>query len=232
MRIIIKILLILLFNAAFSQNIDCVGSSITANGYPRYTNDLMIKNKYVWRVHNYGVAGAGVVQNAYADKQEYGQVLDRKSEIVLLLLGANDWVWYSSASQDNRNIWEREYINLVSDFMKNSKVFLGLLIHRVITFPNAILANSTMDLMNVVIKKIAQDYNLTIIDFTSAIGTDPANFWVQDGLHPNNQGSELLGIAAYEAIDNETALSIDDEYLEAVKDYEEQKKIGWFGCQP
>lgn len=233
MRIIIKVTLILFFNAAFSQNVDCVGNSITRNGYPGYTNALMEDNGYVWKVHNYGVPGASVVSNnPYKYMDEYGIVLERKSEIMILLLGATDWKWYSTASQDGMDKWEGEYKNLVNNFMKNSKVFLGLLIHRVTSFPNAVLANSTMDLLNVVIKKIGQENNLTIIDFKTAIGTDPANFWTSDGLHPNALGSELLGIAAYEALKNELNLSIDDEYLESIKDYEEQKKIGWFGCQP
>ena len=89
-----------------------------------------------------------------------------------------------------------------------------------------------MDMMNLIINKVANDYGLPIIDFTSSIGTDPANFWEYDGLHPNNRGSELLGIAAYEALVNDFILSVDGEYWEAVEDYKEQKRIGWFGCQP
>ena len=61
------LILIIFFTIAFSQHIDCVGCSITRNGYPGYANQLMLTNSYAWRVHNYGVPGSGVIKNAYKD---------------------------------------------------------------------------------------------------------------------------------------------------------------------
>ncbi len=227
-----KILSAILILIAFSnsQYIDCVGSSITRNGYPGYANTLMIKNGYTWRVHNYGVPGAGVVQNAYKDKEEYEVVINRKSERVVLLLGANDWEWYSVADQGGKDKWRSEYEHLVIEFKKLSTVVLGYLIHRVsVNGKDVTLANATMDELNVVIDAIANKYGLTIIDFKTAIGDNPAHFWTYDGIHPNSLGSELLGTAAYEHLKNEY-LSIDDEYWEAVEDYENQKPSLFDGC--
>ena len=191
--------ILILISFSSSQHIDCVGCSITRNGYPGVTNNLMIANGYEWRVHNYGVPGAGVVQSAYKNKSKYTEVICREAEIVVLLLGANDWGWYSVADQSGKDNWEVEYRKLVTEFGKNSTVVLGYLIHRVSVNGNDVtLANATMDKMNIVIKSIANSYGLPIIDFKTAIGTDPAHFWTSDGLHPNNLGSELMGIAAYE----------------------------------
>ena len=219
--------IIILITFSNSQKIDCVGSSITRNGYPGYANDLMIANLYVWRLHNYGVPGAGIVQNAYKDKDEYEEVIGRKAERVVLLLGANDWEWYSVADQGGKDNWRNEYEYLVIEFKKFSTVVLGYLIHRVGS--DVTLANATMDSMNLVIDQIADEYGLTIIDFKTAIGTDPAHFWAQDGLHPSEQGSKLMGEAAYEHLKNKY-LSIDDEYWEAVEDYENQKPSLFDGC--
>ncbi len=228
-KILFTILILISF--IFSQKIDCVGSSITRNGYPGYTNKLMIDNGYVWRVYNYGVPGVGVIQNAYKKTSEYEEVIIRKAAIVVLLLGANDWKWYSSADQSRKDMWKSEYENLVEEFKKFSTVVLGYLIHRVSVYGNDVtLANATMDEMNIVIKSIANIYGLAIIDFKTAIGTDPAHFWTSDGLHPNSLGSELMGIAAYEHFKKNFYLSIDDEYWEAVEDYDNQKPSLFNGC--
>lgn len=200
-----RLILLLVINIIFAQHIDCVGSSITRNGYPGYTNQLMVNNSYVWRVHNYGIPGAGIVQNAYKDKPEYEEVICREAEIVVLLLGVNDWEWYSTANQSAKDNWESEYRNLVKEFKKFSTVVLGYLIHRVNVGSDVTLANATIDKMNIIITKIASDYALSIIDFKSAIGTNPSHFWPSDGLHPNSLGSELLGLAAYKHLKNLTS---------------------------
>ncbi len=224
--------ILILITFCNSQHIiDCVGSSITGNGYPGYTNKLMIDNGYVWRVYNFGVPGAGVVQNAYKDTSVYDEVISRKAERIVLLLGANDWRWYSAANQGGKDKWESEYKNLVNEFMNFSTVVLGYLIHRVSIKGNDVtLANATMDEMNVIINEIASDYGLTIIDFKTAIGTNPAHFWTSDGLHPNSLGSELMGIAAYEHFKEYYYLSIDDEYWQAIEDYDNQKPSLFNGC--
>lgn len=229
-KILFTILILISF--IFSQKIDCVGSSITGNGYPGYTNKLMIDNGYVWRVYNFGIPGVGVVQNAYKDTSIYDLVISRKAEIVVLLLGANDWKWYSNADQSRKDMWKSEYENLIIEFEKNfSTVVLGYLIHRVSVYGNDVtLANATMDEMNIVIKSIANIYGLAIIDFKTAIGTDSAHFLTSDGLHPNSLGSELMGIAAYEHFKKNFYLSIDDEYWKAVEDYDNQKPSFFNGC--
>ena len=99
MRLLLKILLLLGCNLTFSQNIDCVGSSITKNGYPQFANDLLVVNGYGWRMHNYGVPGAGIIQNAYTNTPEYNEVVHRESEIIILLLGVGDWEIFSNGPQ-------------------------------------------------------------------------------------------------------------------------------------
>ncbi|MBU0529049.1 SGNH/GDSL hydrolase family protein [bacterium] len=228
-KLLFTILILITFIS--SQNIDCVGSSITRNGYPGYTDNLMVANGYVWRVHNYEVPGAGVVQSAYKDTSVFEEVLSRKSERVVLLLGANDWVWYSVADQNGKDRWRSEYEYLVEEFSDAcGTVVLGYLIHRVDVGDDVTLANATMDTLNVVIDAIANKYSLTIIDFKTAIGMDPTHFWSSDGLHPNSLGSQLMGIAAYEHFKEYYHLSIDDEYWEATEDYDNQKPSLFNGC--
>lgn len=192
----------------YGQSVDCVGSSITRNGYPGYSNSLMRSGGYVWNVYNYGVPGAGVVQSAYKNTAEYEEVICREAEIVVLLLGANDWRWYSRASLEGKNKWKSEYEYLINKFRESSIVVLGYLIHRVPVNNNDVtLANATMDEMNVAIGLLSDKYGLAIIDFKTAIGTNPDHFWPSDGLHPSRLGSEKMGIVAYDYLKQITSVN-------------------------
>lgn len=68
------------------------------------------------------------------------------------------------------------------------------------------------------------------------IDTVPYGTWkyqlmaTTDRTAPYMQWSKRVLIIV-EVIKPVTVLGIDDEYWEAVKDYEEQRKIGWIGCQ-
>lgn len=235
--------ILIIFTTSSSQHVDCIGGSITKNGYPGYANDLMEENGYAWRIHNYGVPGASVVaNNPYSEKDEYDEVVCREAQVVVILLGANDWQWYFEDTDGSRKIrWRNGYVKLVQEFKKNSIVILGTLTYRISVNGDVTDANNTMDAMTVVVRSIAAEYGLGVIDFQTALGTDPAHFWPEDGLHPSDLGSEKMGIAAYEHLKDFTSegrninncndLSIKDEdYWEAVEDYENQKPSLFNGC--
>lgn len=316
--------IVLLACLMYGQNIDCVGNSITANGYPEIVDFWMIQDGYEWRVYNYGVPGITVSIDGfdYINTPAYQDVMNRKSEHIVVMLGVNDGgVVANHGTVD----WEADYRLLINNFRSVSeRVFLGTITYQIYSGQNFVI-----DDMNKIIRQIAKDYNLDIIDFNVAIGTNPDNF-LADGVHPTTEGKYKLARLAFDILKtystpptlppvviidmvlkatyNETQrgvdldwtdvlqtkhyrinkawnesgtqqlwwldfyddrhtyqdtdiepdktyfymieafeydthksptimittpayLGIDDEYWEAVKDYEEQRKIGWFGCQ-
>ncbi len=50
-------------------------------------------------------------------------------------------------------------------------------------------------------------------------------------MHPNADGIQIMAEKVLEHLTFEY-LDSDNEYWESVSDYEEQKRMGWFGCQP
>ena len=95
-------------------------------------------------------------------------------------------------------------------------------------------ANLAIDGMNSRIREIANSYHLKVADFNSILGHN-ADYFNEDGVHPNDGGLWKLSQIAYFALNklmDSSTLEIDDEYWEEVEDYEEQRKTGWFGCQP
>lgn len=228
MKKIIPILL--LFSFLFAQDIAFVGNSITQSGYYLHVDSLLVDSMQTnHKTIKFAIPGIAVAVpgNEYKNTTEFQDVLNSKSEYIVIMLGSNDWGWYTSEPPTWGDYWEDEYRNLTDSLMINSKVFLGTITYRIYT-P---VSNVAIDSMNERIIKIADNYGLDIIDFNSALGTDPTYFY-SDGIHPNVKGKQALAIEVYNILKEYLSkLSVDDEYWDAVEDYKEQKKIGWFGCQ-
>lgn len=195
------IVLIMIISIGFTQHIDCVGNSITNNGFPTVADQLMKDNGIGFNVQEYGVPGSGVVQNAYKDTPEYTEVLCRGAQYIVMMLGTNDIGWYINANQDGKDKFKREYEYLVKAFKANSIVIIGTTTLRADGATNQAQINATINEMNGVIRGIANSYGLQIINFTDALGTNPINFW-NDKLHPNADGTRLLGTELFNQTKN------------------------------
>ena len=212
MKLLTKIVLLLsLFSVAFTQDIAFVGNSITASGYYQVVDDLMPR----FTAHNFGIPGITVAVAGfdYKSTSEYQLILQLKPQCTVVLLGSNDWQVYSAHTNSWGDIWESEYRFLIDNFGKNSLVFLGTIPYRI----SSSEANIAIAGMNERIKKVAKEYGLQIIDFNSALGTDPAYFNA-DGIHPSYEGKLALGYTAYYVLEvtiSNPAIStnIDNEVL-------------------
>lgn len=220
--------ILILISVLFPHDIDCVGSSITADGYPETVALWLAQDGYDWNVNNYGVQGAGVVNNPYEETKEFTEVLQRDSEYVVLFLGANDADGFSSQPIEWQDYWELKYRDLIRRFDYGSpKVILGTVLYQIYS-----TRNSGIDMMNARIKNIANELGLYVIDFNAALNMNP-DYFQADGIHPSIDGQYQLAKIAYDylkTLPTNVRLGIEDDYWEAVRDYEEQRKIGWFGC--
>jgi len=251
-----KIIILILISFLSAQRIDCVGNSITANGYPEITDFWMVQDGYEWRVYNYGVPGITVSIDGfdYISTPQYQEVMERKSDHIVVMLGAND---RQIVALNGNYDFEQDYRLLINMFRGISKqVFLGTLTYQIYSGQNA-----TIDVMNTLIKKIAQEYGLKVIDFNSALGVDANNFQA-DGVHPTTDGKYKLARLAFDVLraypiycndiswqpdpttiekgvsfiqtsncgntristgTKVSELGVDDEYWDAVDDYDNQK---------
>lgn len=224
-----KIFVIVLLGCLmYGQSVDCVGNSITANGYPEITDFWMVQDGYDWRVYNYGVPGitVSIAGFDYINTSAYQEVMNRKSDHIVVMLGAND---NSKVAGQGTVDFEADYRLLINKFRSVSKkVFLGTVTYHAGNSSK----NPAIDAINEVVRSVANDYNLRVIDFNTELGTN-SDYFVADGVHPNTTGKYRLARLAFNVLrvyPLYTPLGIDDEYWESVEEYEQDRKIGWFGC--
>ena len=192
-KIIFTILILITFGSS-QHIIDCVGNSITANGYPEIVDFWMEADEYEWDVYNYGIPGITVSISGfdYINTQSYQEVMSRKSEHIVVMLGSND---RSVVANYGTVDWEADYRLLINNFRSVSqRVFLGTITYQIYSGQNSVI-----DDMNGIIRQVAQDYGLTVIDFNSALGTDPDNF-MADGVHPITDGKYKLARLAFDIL--------------------------------
>jgi len=177
----------------FSQEIGFVGDSTTDNYYPGYTGGWFTDATII----KYAAPGYGVIRAPYLykDTQKYQDVLNRRPEFTIMLLGSDDFWVYSGREIE----WRTEYTYLVNTLRLNSNLILGTILYRLYE-PTA---DAPIQAMNTVIKEIANNLGLIVADFNSALGKN-ANYYIGDGfidgIHPNDSGQRKMAEYAKNAI--------------------------------
>jgi lysophospholipase L1-like esterase len=217
-----RIFIIIIFGILVAQDIAFVGNSITKSGYNVIIDEALPN----YNTYNFGVTGITVANgdNNYRNTQEFQQVLELKPQHIIVLLGTNDIRFYKALFEVWGSLWVYEYKWLITQFKKNSKVLLC-------TIPYQLNSENTyimIDRINNKIYKIANEFELEVVDINHALNTN-ADYFNEDGVHPNNTGIEIMANEVLEHLTTEY-LSIDEDYWETVIDYEVQNKLGWFGC--
>ena len=218
-----KIVILLIFGTMSAQDIAFVGDSITKSGYSVLIGDALPSHT----THNFGIGGITVANgnNNYRNTAEFQQVLDLETQHTIVMLGSNDVRFYKTLYEVWGSLWVYEYKWLIVQFEKNSKVLLC-------TIPYQLNANDTfptIDRINEKIYDIGKEFRLEVVDINSALGKN-ANYFREDGVHPNADGIQIMAKKVLKHLTSEY-LDSDYEYWGSVNDYEEQKRIGWFGCQ-
>ncbi len=219
-----KIVILILFGIISAQDIAFVGDSITRSGYSNIIDDMILTHI----THNFGVEGITVANGNYnyRNTDEFQQILELKPQHTIVMLGTNDVRYFKSLFDLWGSLWIYEYRWLIIQLRKSSKVLLCTIPYQLYT-DDTFLA---IDKINNEINKIASEYELEVADINSALGIR-TNYFKEDGVHPNNDGIQIMAEKVLEHLTDEY-LSSQNEYWESVIDYEEQRKIGWFGCQP
>jgi len=195
----------------FCQDIGFVGDSITKSGY----NIFIESHLEDYKTYNFGVEGISVAMPGlkYGETKEYQDILKLAPQHIVMMLGTNDVRPFYYLDELWKIYWGIEYWFLVDRFIKDSKVMLC-------TIPYQLGNISVVDRINDKIHNIAKDFGLEVADINAALGSNP-EYFMEDGVHPNADGIQIMA--------EEVLKHLTPEYLNS--DYEEQKRVGWFGCQ-
>lgn len=187
----------------------CVGNSITygsgvkdkdKNAYPARLQQ-MLGNGY--EVRNFGKPGATLLAHGhhpYIQQQVYKDALDFAGDIVVIHLGVNDtdprnWPNY-------RDEFIGDYKNLLEDFRRtNPKVRFLIARMSPLSDRHWRFESGTRDWhaeIQEAIESVAASEEVQLIDFHTLLYSLP--FLIEDGIHPNAEGAEILAKTVYEGI--------------------------------
>ncbi len=201
---ILTIVLVFVSVFSFSQiKVACVGNSITFGSgiegrdslaYPQQLGRILGQD---WEVRNYGHSGATALKNGnrpYSKLPEYKQVPEYEPDVVILLLGTND---SKPDNWDNhKSEFKSDYEDLVDYFSNlNSQplVMAGIPVP-VIEDQWGITKEVTEGDITEIIRQVAEEKNLTIINFYSNLKSKDYVF--PDKIHPNAEGAKIMAIQA------------------------------------
>ena len=210
------ILILLITSFTLGQTVGCVGNSLTSGGYPQYIDNM-------YDVRDYGVTGASLIKDnpkPYWNTQEFVDVINWNPDYVVMLLCTNDIMplyW-------NADKYENDYNEFVRNF--NGKMIICTIPYWIPKEDKQDF-NNNIDEANAIIRAMVLNYYpLKLLDFNSLLQPED---YQSDGIHFNASGQMKMA----QLVDNKLSTTIAiEEYWDAVEDYKNQRKSGWFGCQP
>ncbi|GEM_PF-107697 len=202
------------------MDIICIGNSITAgyglsnlqNAYPQ-TLGRLLGDKY--QVINYGVSGRTLLKNGdlpYWKEQNFTLATNSNPDIVIIKLGSNDSKpinWSKNYSSFKADLIDM--VKIFTSLSSNPKIYLGTPLYvkpKLIegTAQNIIRGSIIKDQIIPVIKEVAKEYNIQIIDFY-----EMSNGWgsdmFSDKVHPNAAGAGKMAEYAKKIISQEPVIT-------------------------
>jgi acyl-CoA thioesterase I len=176
----------------------CVGDSITHDtGYPEKLGTLL---GYNYTVGNFGVGRTTVSLNfnkPYMKQQAFQDTLNFQPDIVVIMLGTND----AYLNEEQRSNFIRDYETLVNSIIADPSpdpvIYLCVpppAFNNSMGLNGIILDNEVIPLIN----QAANDLNLSLIDVHTPLVNCSDDF--KDGVHPNDQGADIVADQIYDAI--------------------------------
>ena len=194
--------------------IACVGDSITYGAairdranhcYPKVLGDLLGKG-YI--VRNYGVNGATLLKNGdrpYWKLGAFKQATDFGPNVVILKLGTNDTKpqnWGKVGKEYEADL--RAMVTHFKSLPAKPMIYLCLPVP-VYQTRWGINEKTVKGGVIPVIRKVARDENLTVIDLYQALSGKPAMF--PDKIHPNAAGAKLMAQTIHSVLRKKHQLS-------------------------
>lgn len=197
------IILLSVVNSLTAQiKVTCIGDSITEGwkDNPSYVPTLQTLLGIDYTVENNGKSGATLLQNGnapYCKQAAFSRALASNADIITIMLGTNDT---KSKNWDNYSgEFKSDYIALIDTLQstnKKAKIFLVLPVP--VCRDNYGIRNEIIKLEIPIIKQIASEKGLTIVDANTPLLSLCNSF--EDGVHPKAIGSDAIANVLFQNI--------------------------------
>ena len=206
------ILLVLRLTCPSQTRIACVGDSITYgatirdkshDSYPAQLG-TMLGRKY--SVKNFGASGYTLQESCdrpYTSHKRYKKSLDFKPDVVLIMLGTNDTKPYNWISTE---AFQDDYRQLILSYQELPSRPDVILMTPASVFPETFNPAKPYKIRAGVageaakaVRELAKELGLPFIDIHEVTASHP-EFFLQDGVHPNELGAKAIARTVYEAL--------------------------------
>ena len=169
-----------------------LGDSITAGdslANPRDAYPAMLAGMLNKTVINEG--GGGDSSGEALDRL-YPILDDYKPGYVLILIGVNDLIMGYGEE------WAAFHIRIMVQACQDNKT-IPVIATLTPVFDSYARLSGGVGRLNVMIRQIASDLNVALVDLNSAFGNNPIDM-LSDGLHPNETGNALMALTFYDVV--------------------------------
>ncbi len=201
----ILMLCLFIYQTAMAQEkikIACVGNSITEGSglQQSYPQRLQAKVGQGYEVKNFGVSGSTLLKNGdfpYWRSNAYEALMSWAPDVVIIKFGTNDskpqnWLYKATFSTDYLSL-----INALQSLESAPDIYLCTPLP-VFQDVAGINENTVKNEVIPSVRQVAKEASLPVIDlYTTFI--NKADF-TYDGVHPNDEGAELMSETIYRSI--------------------------------
>lgn len=192
----------------------CVGDSITfghgiknwpQNNYPKL---LSVKLGEEYHVQSFGISGRAVQNDSdqpYTSLKYYGQSLEYGADILVFMMGTND---SKPENWHGEEAFQEAYLALLDSYLETENPPEVILCTPAAAFfmdgqttgvTSHDIQPEVMPLIAQIVRDVAQERGYTLIDIYALTLENP-EWFVKDGVHPNNDGAAAIADAVYSAI--------------------------------
>lgn len=198
----VSVTLIVVFSETLKGSptrVACIGDSITEmNSYPADLQDLLGDSYFVGE---FGAGGSTVLidtSNPYIYTKAFLRAKAFLPDIVVIMLGTNDARLDNYQSIDNFVADYEQLVREVQALESYPKIYLVKpppIFHNDLSLSNAHLLDGVIP----GIEQVAKNLGLHAIDvYTPLVGH--FDYFMEDGVHPNNKGASVIATEIYNAI--------------------------------
>ena len=189
----------------------CVGNSITEGAgltktYPDVLQELLGE---AYEVRNYGIGGRTLLRKGdlpFWNELKYGEVLDWKPDVVIIMLGTNDTKPHNWQYKEE---FVKDYVDFINSFKNLASNPTVFICNPIPVFEDKWGINEATMKNEVLpaIKKIAKESKVPIIDMHQPfLGKIDLTY---DAIHPNDEGAGFLATELYKTLKTLKAVVFD-----------------------